>query len=222
MRFKSAGEARIGQQIVGDQQFARRDPGKLGPCRIRLDRDHLKSSGRDIRPGDADQRTIPGTGKRGQIIVGARVEQRVFGQRARRHEPHDGPGDHRFAAALAGFGRVLDLLADGDLEPFADQLLKIGFVGVHGHAAHGDIFAQMLAAFGQRDVEGPGGGHRIVEEELLEIAHAVEQQRAGMGLLDLHILGHHGRDVAGRSGDRFGDELEDGIIQVFMRHGPGH
>jgi hypothetical protein len=34
----------------------------------------------------------------------------------------------------------------------------------------------MLAARGERDIERRGGGARIVEEQLEEIAHAVEQQ----------------------------------------------
>ena len=51
---------------------------------------------------------------REQVIVGAGIEQGVFGQRARRDEadhvaPHDALG-----AALLGFGRVFGLLADRD------------------------------------------------------------------------------------------------------------
>ena len=51
----------------------------------------------------------------------------------------------------------------------------------------------MLAALGEGDVEGGGGGHRIIEKQLVKIAHAVEQQTIGMVPLDGQILGHHRR-----------------------------
>src|ERR1051326_7738949 len=64
---------------------------------------------------------------------------------------------------------------------------------MHRHAAHGDVVAQMLAPLGQRDVEGSGRLHRILEEQLVKITHAVEQQIIRMRRLDLQILRHHGR-----------------------------
>ena len=73
----------------------------------------------------------------------------------------------------------------------ADQAQQIVLVGMDGHAAHGDVFPVMLAAPGQRDVQRRGGGYGIIEEKLVEVAHPVEQQTAGMGLLDFQILGHH-------------------------------
>ena len=45
----------------------------------------------------------------------------------------------RLGAALPGLGRVLHLLADGDLEALADQLGEVGLGGVHRHAAHRDV-----------------------------------------------------------------------------------
>ena len=51
----------------------------------------------------------------------------------------------------------------------------------------------MHAALGQRDVQRRGGRHGVVEEHLVEIAHPVEQQRAGVLRLDLQILRHHRR-----------------------------
>jgi hypothetical protein len=38
----------------------------------------------------------------------------------------------------------------------------------------------MLAALGQRDAQRLAGENRIVEEQLVEIAHPVEQQRVRM------------------------------------------
>ena len=139
-------------------------------------------------------------GERGQVIVAARVEQAVLGQGARRDDAHHVAPDHRLGAALLGLGRILDLLADRDLEALADQLGEIALGGVHRHAAHRDVVALMLAALGQRDVERRRGLRRILEEQLVEIAHAVEQQIVGMGRLDREILRHHRRWR--RRGDR--------------------
>src|SRR3712207_6869047 len=48
------------------------------------------------------------------------------------------------SAALLGFGGVLHLLAESDLEAGADQLGQIGLGRVGRHAAHGDRLARML------------------------------------------------------------------------------
>ena len=109
-----------------------------------------------------------------------RVEQPVLGQRAGRDDAHDGAAHRRLAAALLGLGRVLHLLADGDLEALADQAREIGLGGMHRHAAHRDVGALVLAALGQRDVERRRRLDRVVEEQLVEIAHAIEQQAVGM------------------------------------------
>ena len=68
------------------------------------------------------------------------------------------------------------------------------------HAAHGDVLAQVLAALGQHDAERRRGRDRVVEEQLVEIAHAVPEQAVGVGRLDLQEL-RHGR---GRFADRGG------------------
>jgi len=56
----------------------------------------------------------------------------------------------------------------------------------------------MLAALGQRDIEGGRGLDRIVEEQLVEIAHPVEQQMVGMHRLDRQVLAHHRRGIGGK------------------------
>ena len=55
----------------------------------------------------------------------------------------------------------------------------------------------MLAALGQRDVQRLGRLCCIREEQLIEIAHAVEQQIVRMRRFDGEILRHHGGGVAG-------------------------
>ena len=56
----------------------------------------------------------------------------------------------------------------------------------------------MLAALGQHDAERARGDFGVLEEQLVEIAHPVEQQQAGIGGLDLKVLFHHRRDARRR------------------------
>ncbi len=189
------------QQPIGHQQLAGRQArqrrGKLRG-QHRLGRE---VGGRQIEPG---QRQLAlRLGERGEIIVAARIEQRILGERAGRDHPHDRALDHRLGAALLGLGGILDLLADRDLEALADQAREIGLVAVHRHAAHRDVLAQVLAALGQRDVERGRRAHRIVEEQLVEIAHPVEQQMVRMRRLDRQVLAHHrGRICRNHRGPR--------------------
>ena len=69
--------------------------------------------------------------------MAARVQQALLGQGAGRDDAHHVAPDHGLGAALLGLGRVLHLLADGDLEALADQLGEIGLGRMHRHAAHG-------------------------------------------------------------------------------------
>ena len=169
--------------------------------------------GREVEPGQRQLALRLGDG--GEIVVAARIEQRILGQGAGRDDAHHGALDHRLGAALLGLGRILDLLADRDLEALADQPRQIGLVAVHRHAAHLDVFAQMLAALGQRDVERRRGLDRVVEEQLVEIAHAVEQQMVGMHRLDRQVLAHHRRGIGGKR--RKGVAVGHGWLSVGSR-----
>ena len=163
--------------------------------------------GRNIDPGEADAvAAARGTRARDrqQVIIGAGVQQRVFGQRARRHQPHHAAAHHALVAARACGGRVFGLLAHRNAMAGIDQAMQIVLGAFHRHAAHRDVEALMLAALGQHDAERVGGDFGVLEEQLVEIAHPVEQQRPGMGGLDFEVLFHHRRDARGRLHSRGG------------------
>ena len=101
----------------------------------------------------------------------AGVEQPLLGQGAGGHDADHRPAHRALDAAASRFGRVLDLVADRDLEPGADQPGEIGLGGVDRHPAHRDVGAVVPAALGQRDVERPRRRHRVVKEQLEKIAH---------------------------------------------------
>ena len=60
--------------------------------------------------------------------------------------------------------------------------------------------AEMLAALGERDIERRRGLDGIVEEQLVEVTHPVEDQMVRMHGLDRQILAHHRRGVGGNGG----------------------
>jgi hypothetical protein len=125
--------------------------------------------------------------------VPARVEQAFLGQGAGGDDAGDRAPHRTLAAAPPRLGGVLDLVADCDLEPGADQPREVGFGSVDRHAAHRDVGAVVPAALRQCDVERLRRGDRVVEEQLEKIPHPEEQQAARVRLLDLEVLRHDRR-----------------------------
>src|SRR5271157_4757524 len=130
---------------------------------------------------------IPGTRDAAQEIVLLGAEMRVGGGPRREH-PRD-LALHQFL----GDSRVLHLLADGHLESFANEFGDIVLGRVIWDAAHGHGYAFFLVARGQRDLELAGGDDRVLEEELVEIAQAKEDERIGMFFFYRGILPHQWR-----------------------------
>ena len=65
------------------------------------------------------------------------------------------------------------------------------------HAAHGDVVAPDACRAWSARCRARGGDLGVLEEQLVEIAHPVEQQAIGIGGLDLDVLRHHRRRPAG-------------------------
>ena len=101
--------------------------------------------------------------------------------------------------------------------PWPDQLLQIVVGGMHRHAAHRNVEALVLAAFGQHDAERPARLLGIVEEQLVEIAHAIEQQRIRVRRLDLDELLDHRRGAWCGDRRRRRGGLDVGIVVGVIR-----
>jgi hypothetical protein len=147
---------------------------------------------RQIQSGDACGVAQGGHGEQPEVLLV--VDQRRVGQCARRHDARHGALDR----PLAG-GRVADLLADHRRFAEFDQAGEVGLQRVERHAAHPDRHAGRLAARGQRDVEQARRLFGVIMEQLVEIAHPVEQQGVRMTGLERHVLAHH-RRVLGEIG----------------------
>ncbi len=193
----------VGEQPVGGDHLARRQAHDLAGEVGRRHLAHLELPGRDVERGERDHVRLAAAAlgaieHGGQIVARLGVEQAVLGQRAGRDEAHHVAAHDRLGAALPRLGRVLQLLAHGDAKALPDQPLQVFVGAVDRHAAHGDVLAQVLAALGQHDAQRLRRGHRVLEEQLVEIAHAVEQQAVRIGRLDLQELRHGGRDARRR------------------------
>jgi hypothetical protein len=109
-----------------------------------------------------------------------------------RDEADDRAIDQRLRPSrLARLRRALGLLGNRDAVPGLDQPRKIRLRRMDRDPAHRDRLALVLAALGERDVEARGCDLRILEEQLEEVAHPVEQQRVPRLILEAPVLGHH-------------------------------
>jgi len=139
-----------------------------------------------VQAGDAGGIAVGGHGE--QPDVALVVDQRRVGQRSRRDDARHGALDRPLAGC-----RIADLLTDHCRFAELDQPRQIGLQRMERHAAHADRDASRLAAGGQRDVEKARRLLGIVVEQLVEIAHPVEEQRIRMVGLERQVLNHHRR-----------------------------
>ena len=198
------------EQAVRHQDLAGTETGQIGCQPSRRGGLNRQLAGGDVGPGEGQLARPPQPRDGGEVIVAALVEQAVLGQRAGRHQPDDIAPHDGFRPALAGFGRILQLLADGHPVADADQLLQVTVRRMHRARRTWECPApRWLAALGERDAQVARGNLGILEEELVEIAHAVEEQAAGIGRLDLQVLRHDRRGA-----------LVGGTIRTGLGGGP--
>ena len=213
----------VGEQAVGGDHLAGREAHDLAGEVAHRHLADLELAGREVERGERDHGGCAGAGFRaredgGQVVARLRIEQAVLGERAGRDEAHHVAAHDRLGAPLPRLRRVLELLAHGDAEALADQALQVFVGAVDRHPAHGDVLAQMLAALGEHDAERLGGGDGVGEEQLVEVAHAVEQHAVGIGGLDLQELRHRRRDAGGRAGI---GRLRRRLGSALVGHGRG-
>ncbi len=107
-----------------------------------------------------------------------RVERGARRKHPRDFAPHD----------LLGELRIFHLIADGDAVALAQQPCEVAFDGVIRHAAHGQLSFAVARSEGQ--LQFAAYGDCVVVEELVEVAHAEEEQRIGILALGSRPLAH--------------------------------
>ncbi len=171
---------------IGHQDFRRAQAREFAREQALRDLRDAQFAAGETQPGKPDA-VVLGC-EREQQVVGFLVQQRRVGERARRDDARD-----RALHRTFGGVRVADLLADRDRLAQLQQLGQILLGRVVGHAGHFDRRAGGSAARGERDVEQPRRLLRVVVEQLVEIAHAVEQQDVRMLRFQAQVLLHHRR-----------------------------
>jgi hypothetical protein len=121
-----------------------------------------------------------------QRRVGLVVEQRRVGEGAGRDDAR-----HRALHRPLGGARVAHLLGNHHRFAQLDEPRQVLLDRVVRHPGHLDRLAGGRAAGGQRDVHQPRGLLGVLEEQLVEVAHAVEEEGVGVVLLDAQVLLHH-------------------------------
>src|SRR3990172_3668643 len=176
------------RHALRQQQFRGREPVKLGgegvAARVQLRAGEL--AGGDVHVGEP-RGTVP-WGQRGQVVVGAPLQQVVLHQRPRADDPNHLPVDE-----LLPLARLFHLLADRDLVPFRDQLRQIRVERVVRDAREGDPLVLAYRARGEDNVELAGDGLGVLVERLVEVAQAEEEDGVRVATLYVEVLPPEGR-----------------------------
>jgi hypothetical protein len=174
-------------RLLGNEQLCRPQPLDLASQRlIPFGFEHAEAAARQLEPGQTEPVFVPEEG--GQQRVAALFQKCLVRHRARSDDAHDLTLDRPLR-----LGRIADLLADRDRLAASHELRQITFDAVERHARHRYRLAGGLPARRQRDVEQSRGALGVVVEQLVEIAHAIEQQRVRVLRLQAQVLLHHRR-----------------------------
>ena len=183
------------RRIVADQELRRLRCGPADRRAARAETRPRRTGRSKRRPrrrprcGAALLRSPAGSDDRGQEIARLRVEQRIVGQRAGRDDPR-----HLALHQPLGQLRVFDLLANRGAVAGRDDLRQVRIELMVRKPGHRHRVVALVAA-GEREAQHAGGRLRVVEEQLVEVAHAKQQQRIAGGPLGLVVLLHHGREA---------------------------
>ncbi len=121
-----------------------------------------------------------------QQRLGLVGQQLGIGQRAGRDHAH-----HLALHRALGRAHLAHLLGNGHRLAHLDQARQVILKGMKRHPRHHHRLAARLPALRERDVEQARRLFSVLPEQLVKIAHAVEQERFGVPGLEGQVLLHH-------------------------------
>jgi hypothetical protein len=175
-----------GRDFGAVEQLARRNARDPGLQRIGRAFGQPQFGPRDAEPGQPAE-VARARMHRQQQRFALVVEQLRVGQRAGRDHPHHLAFDRPLARA-----DLAHLLADRHRLAELDEPGEVGVHCMERHAAHHDRLARGLPALRQRDVEQARSFFGVGPEQLVKIAHPVEQKGVRMVGFQAQVLRHHG------------------------------
>ena len=176
--------------VVGEQHFGRREARQFRSERFGLaDFAEQEAAAGEIDPGQAEARVPPG----GAAMPSSRLSRRSSSSASSVTVPGVTTRTTlRSTRPLASAGSPICSQIATD-SPSRTSFAEIAFDRVIRHAGHRNRRAGRRAALRQRDVEQARGLARVVVEQLVEIAHAKEQQRVRILRLGGEVLAHQRR-----------------------------
>ena len=219
-RHRAAGEVapELPRNFFGREDLGRVDARDFARKARRRDFRRAEVAVREREPDEAP----------GAVLLGGRLERQEhrvllfrekarFGERPRRDDAGDLPHHRR---GLAGLALLLD---DHDALAHLDEPRDVAVQGDRRNARHrnGRPVGE-LAALRQRDADQAVGLPRVVEERLVEVAHAEEHERAGITELHLGELAHGGREAVdvGEGGAVGGDGIHERDAEQAVKERP--
>jgi hypothetical protein len=191
------GERTVAEALADGRAERRRGIGRqqellrvVGGHRLqhRLERGALQ--GAELPGGAVEQRRAVrtlGAAEGSQPDVAAGVEDVLVEHGPRGDDADDVPPHDAGAVA-----RRLHLVADGDLVPGLEEPGHVSARRVVRHAAHRDPIGA-LAPGGERDAQQLRGADCVLEEELVEVAKAEEEEGVAGTRLGIQVLADHRR-----------------------------
>ena len=162
------------------QQLRRRQPRDLLRYRAGGQLRHRELAGSDVHERDAGLRAA--RRNRREVVVRAGVQHPRLDDRAGRHHAHHVPAHERPAVRFAR------LLRDGDAVPLPHELGEVAVQSVVRDARERHHLPLSHVALRQHDLQVPRREPGVLVERLVEVAHAVQQQRIRVARLYLQVL----------------------------------
>ena len=177
--------AALGVELVRVDLGRRQQLGRVEALQLALQSHRrqlaeLQLAGRDVAGGQSCLATLrPG---RDQEVRRRRLEVGILDHGARCQHP----GDLALDQPLAG--RRFDLVADHNPPPGPQQLSDVALPGVVGNPGHRVPPALAERPRGESDAHDGCGFDGVLVEELVEVAHSEEEDRAREALLGVAVL----------------------------------
>ena len=192
--------------VIRNQQLHRVDALKLGQQVLpALDLQHAEIAAGDVQHRQTEQTLV--AQYRGDQVVATLIQQRLITHRPRRDNAH-----HLTLHRPLARGRVADLLTDHHRLAQLNQLDQVTFQRVVRNPTHRNRLPRRLTACGQGNVQQLGSLLRILIEDLVEVAHAVEHQLIRVLVFQAPVLLHH-RGVGGQIGSVFTHQIVSKFVE---------
>ena len=167
-------------RLLGDHDLGGLDPPEFVVEIRGGDLAKLELAGREVDGGEPERGV---SGDREDVVVAARREELVLEDRARSDDLDDVP-----LHDPPRLRRILELFADRHAATHLEQAGDVFIHGLYGDAREGNVPLSAVVPRGEGESQQAAPLLRVLEEHLVEVADAEEEERIGVARLDVEIL----------------------------------